>query len=529
MQPDQSINSLTSPTNHAASLDLQLDSPDLRIIDAVFRASPDVILVINRAGQYIYVGVTASRLVGLSPEAMLGKTFADLGVAPEQNAKLAAMREQVFITEQPVNGELNLPTINGLRDFDFTFSPVQDAEGHTQAILCIARDVTEQKRFEEERCYVMAGARCLLWHADVWEKGDPRYLRWEARIPDQEAAQHFLPLDIRAGETYITANYRSRLPEDRDACDLLGAAAIRAGRSYQQEYRCIDADGTVHWLHEDMSVETVEPGKHWRVIAVCTDITPQKLAGQALQAAYSQTVEILESITDAFYAVDAGFNFTYINRKTEELWGRSREELIGRNCWTLFPHTVGSHTYREHLHAATERRPVHYETISPIVGKWIEVSIYPTSGGGLAVYFQDISERKRAQAEIEALNERLRRAMQETHHRVKNNLQIISAMLDMAQMEHEDALPMADVKRVQQQIMTLAHIHDILTHNSGIAREPTDEVSVRAMLTRLLSMLKTSADRYRFEQEIEDVCLSVQQATCLGLVLNELTSNALKH
>src|SRR5579864_4282498 len=112
MQPDQSINSLTSPTNHAASLDLQLDSPDLRIIDAVFRASPDVILVINRAGQYIYVGVTASRLVGLSPEAMLGKTFADLGVAPEQNAKLAAMREQVFITEQPVNGELNLPTIN---------------------------------------------------------------------------------------------------------------------------------------------------------------------------------------------------------------------------------------------------------------------------------------------------------------------------------------------------------------------------------------------------------------------------------
>ncbi len=88
---------------------------------------------------------------------------------------------------------------------------------------------------------------------------------------------------------------------------------------------------------------------------------------------------------------------------------------------------------------------------------------------------------------------------------------------------------MADVKRVQQQIMTLAHIHDILTHNSGIAREPTDEVSVRAMLTRLLSMLKTSADRYRFEQEIEDVCLSVQQATCLGLVLNELTSNALKH
>ncbi len=62
------------------------------------------------------------------------------------------------------------------------------------------------------------------------------------------------------------------------------------------------------------------------------------------------------------------------------------------------------------------------------------MSIYPTSGGGLAVYFQDISERKRAQAEIEALNERLRRAMQETHHRVKNNLQIISAMLDMAQM-----------------------------------------------------------------------------------------------
>jgi PAS domain S-box-containing protein len=144
--------------------------------------------------------------------------------------------------------------------------------------------------------------------------------------------------------------------------------------------------------------------------AVVRDVTDEharaaereRLLAEA-EVARARVTTVLESISDAFYAVDGAFRFTYVTRKTEELWGRRREELIGRNFWTEFPATVDSESYRMHVVAMAERRVLHFETVSPILGRWTEVSLYPDSGGGLSCYFRDISERKAAEAERERL------------------------------------------------------------------------------------------------------------------------------
>lgn len=120
----------------------------------------------------------------------------------------------------------------------------------------------------------------------------------------------------------------------------------------------------------------------------------------ALRAEHNRAVEVLESISDAFYAVDSEFRFTYVNRKTEELWGRRREELIGRHLWTEFPSAVGSESYHRHLRAMADRQPVRFEAISPLLGRWVDVSLYPAAGGGLSCYFQDITHRKHAEEDL---------------------------------------------------------------------------------------------------------------------------------
>ena len=60
------------------------------------------------------------------------------------------------------------------------------------------------------------------------------------------------------------------------------------------------------------------------------------------EAARERVTAVLEIISDAFYAVDAEFRFTSVNRRAEELWGRRREDLLGRHYWTEFPRAVGS-------------------------------------------------------------------------------------------------------------------------------------------------------------------------------------------
>ncbi len=105
-------------------------------------------------------------------------------------------------------------------------------------------------------------------------------------------------------------------------------------------------------------------------------------------------VEVLERISDAFYAVDRDWRFTYVNRRAEELWGRSQEELLGKSIWQEFPQAVGSEYYQQINRAMEEGVTTEFETAAPVSGTWIAGRAYP-SPEGLSVYFQDITERKR--------------------------------------------------------------------------------------------------------------------------------------
>jgi two-component system, sensor histidine kinase PdtaS len=118
--------------------------------------------------------------------------------------------------------------------------------------------------------------------------------------------------------------------------------------------------------------------------------------------------------------------------------------------------------------------------------------------------------------------------MTETHHRVKNNLQVIAAMVDMQLMRDTETVPVTEIVRLGQHISTLAAVHDILTHQSKADGE-AHTVPAASMLGRLLPLLQQSAGTHTVESHIEDVELTARQATSLALVASELVSNAIKH
>jgi len=115
--------------------------------------------------------------------------------------------------------------------------------------------------------------------------------------------------------------------------------------------------------------------------------------------------DVLESITDAFFALDRERRFTYVNRRAEEFWGRPRGQLLGHSIWETFPEAVGSESYWQLEKALEENVAANFEAISPVSHTWFSSRIYP-SPNGVLVFFQDISERKEAEVALRESEER---------------------------------------------------------------------------------------------------------------------------
>ncbi len=120
---------------------------------------------------------------------------------------------------------------------------------------------------------------------------------------------------------------------------------------------------------------------------------------KAHQEASEQRRRILESITDAFFAVDEDWTFTYVNRRAEEFLERSREELVGENMWDAFPEAVGTTFQEKYERAIEEDTTVEFvEYYSPL-NRWFEVKAFPFESG-LSVYFDDVTDRMEARENL---------------------------------------------------------------------------------------------------------------------------------
>ncbi|RKH62151.1 PAS domain-containing sensor histidine kinase [Corallococcus aberystwythensis] len=108
-----------------------------------------------------------------------------------------------------------------------------------------------------------------------------------------------------------------------------------------------------------------------------------------------QALDALERISDAVFALDRSWRFTYLNTCCEWLLRRPREELLGRVVWEEFPEALGSVFEQEYQRALTEQVHVAFETFYAPLEAWLDVRAYPSSEG-LTVCFRDVSARRRA-------------------------------------------------------------------------------------------------------------------------------------
>lgn len=208
----------------------------------------------------------------------------------------------------------------------------------------------------------------------------------------------------------LGSKVREGWPEVADFNDNVMRVGLAGGRlAYRNEELTLHRHGEPEqvFMNLDYSPVLDEDGLPVGVLAIVVETTEHVNAARALAAERDGGTEILESISDAFYAVDGDWRFTYVNRKAEEWWCRAATDLVGKHYWTEFPQAVGSEAYEAHQRAMRDRTSVRLETVSPILKRWVGIDIHPTASGGLSVYFRDIGDQKHAEQAQHASDARL--------------------------------------------------------------------------------------------------------------------------
>jgi PAS domain S-box-containing protein len=282
-------------------------------------------------------------------------------------------------------------------------SPIYDEEGRIVAAVMAAHDITEQKHSEENLKRSEERFRLLVegvkdyaifmldteGHIESWNEGARRingYSRQE--ILGQHFSNFYPPEDVERGK-----------PER----ELREAETHGV---YEEEGWRVRKDGSTFWASVLITALRDEAGRLLGFAKVTRDISERKKAEEEqLRESHRRTEDILESITEAFLALDREWRISYLNGRTLRRFRQAkggeltREDFVGKNLWEVFPDVVGTMVYEKYHEAMREQRFVRFETYYPPTDAWYEGNLYPFEEG-LAVYSPDITERKRAEDQL---------------------------------------------------------------------------------------------------------------------------------
>ncbi|HMF71703.1 MAG TPA: PAS domain S-box protein, partial [Flavitalea sp.] len=217
--------------------------------------------------------------------------------------------------------------------------------------------------------------------------------------------------------------------------------AINSGKAWDLELQIITAKGNERWARV-MGEAEMKNGRCVRLYGTLQDIHERKKAEETVRESYEEKISILESIGDAFFAVDRKGTVTYWNNIAENVMGMAREKILGKNLWEVYGDAVSLKFHTEYEKAMKGNVAVHFEEFYPPLNLWLEVSIYP-SASGLSIYFRDITGQKKTIREITNQNETLMEIAWIQSHEVRAPLARMMGLINLIndRLERETELP----------------------------------------------------------------------------------------
>jgi PAS domain S-box-containing protein len=270
------------------------------------------------------------------------------------------------------------------------------------------------------------------------------------------------------------------------------------------------------------------------------EIEERKRTEEALRESEARFRQVVESAPVPIGVYHASGRIEYFNPKLEETFGYSLAEVANVDQW--FEKVYPDPGYRQ------TRRGVWKDALETAAQKGepggdggIEANVTCRDGSvrimqvfdvlmgdrRLAV-FNDLTERMRSEEALRASLAEKETLLKEVHHRVKNNLQVISSLLSLQFRQTGGADPRAFLQDTQNRIRSMAMVHEVLYRSGSISNVGFSEY-VGSLCEHLARSYAAAARGIRLTPRIAGVFLDLDQAIVAGLIINELVTNAMKH
>ncbi|MFN3640511.1 MAG: PAS domain S-box protein, partial [Flavobacterium sp.] len=349
-----------------------------------FDALPDMICLVDLKGNIIKINRAGCEMLGYKYEEIVGSPYQKF-VHPADKDMSQHEENQLIIGKGSTKFENRYLSRTGEIIWLSWNSNVNMEEG---IIYATAKNITQEKKLKEQIFVANQLAKIGNWRIDTIK--DKLY--WSEMIHElhETDPDTYVPVLEKVIDFY-KEEYRENIRKTIEN-------TIATGQPFDFEAPIVSAKGNLKWVRAIGKAEHIQD--------ICVSVFGSFQDVSQIKATQLQLSEILGSISDAFYALDKDWNFTYFNTEAERLLNRKSEDLIGKNIWIEFFPAVGTDLEKVYKEVAKSGKSHSFEYLYPGDNCWYELNTYP-SNNGISSYFRNIDEkRKNAVALQQAFEEK---------------------------------------------------------------------------------------------------------------------------
>ncbi len=538
--------------------------------------SHDIIYTLTIDGVFNFVSPAWTTLLGHPVSEVKGQSFQKF-VHPDDIARCIAFMQMVIGTGQQQTGiEYRVKHIDGTwRWHTSSAVPIKDKTDRIIGGEGIARDITERKQMEKQinesgqlfadiisflpdpTFVIDKEGKVLAWNRaieqlsgvpahDIIGKGDHEYSLWITGKrrpvfidlvlnPDQDYARMNYT-GIQWDGQMVAGQYNVVLPDGRKTVLSLVASPlfdvqgnlVGAIESIRDITRIKETEGELARLNENL--ETIVKD---RTRLLEDEVAQRKQAEKDVQTALDYTRSVIEANPDLMVVLDAKGIILDVNAAGELLTGTPKEKLIGSSYFGYLVED-GTH-FNKFSSLLHDGKLENFVELKKTDGHITPLSVHAIGIRGkeggfdrFIVAAHDITRQKRDEEAIRASLDEKVVLLREVHHRVKNNLQIIISLVNLQMRQTDDPTVKQIMSETQNRVRAMSLVHEKLYRSDSLSRIDFAEYT-RYLATQLISFYGTDSRNVRLNFAMSSIMVDINTAVPLGLLMNELISNSLKH